>query len=68
MAPYEALKAIWSGRGVVVLDGGIGSEIERLGFPRERSLGNLWGILAVYEQPLLCPGGAPPTRRRGLMS
>lgn len=53
MTPYERIVERWSAGGVVVLDGGIGSEIERLGFPRDRSVGELWGNLAVYEDPTL---------------
>jgi S-methylmethionine-dependent homocysteine/selenocysteine methylase len=47
--PYRQLQARWASGGVVILDGGVGSEIERLGFPRDRHIGDLWGIRAVYE-------------------
>ena len=53
MTPYQRILERWSAGGIVVLDGGIGSEIERLGFPRDRSTGELWGTLAVYEDPAL---------------
>ena len=51
MTPYQRLEQRRQAGGIVVLDGGIGSEIERLGFPRDRNIGELWGIRAVYEQP-----------------
>jgi S-methylmethionine-dependent homocysteine/selenocysteine methylase len=51
MTAYERLEQRWQAGRVVVLDGGIGSELERLGFPRDRNIGELWGVRAVYEQP-----------------
>jgi S-methylmethionine-dependent homocysteine/selenocysteine methylase len=36
-----------------VLDGGVGSELERVGFPRDRNVGDLWGTVAVLEAPEL---------------
>jgi S-methylmethionine-dependent homocysteine/selenocysteine methylase len=50
---YRQVQARWDAGGVVVLDGGVGSEIERSGFPRDRHIGDLWGIRAVYEDPQL---------------
>ena len=48
---YRRLESIWQRDGVVVLDGGVGSELERLGFPRNRNVGDLWGTVALYEAP-----------------
>lgn len=50
---YGRLESIWSRDGVVVLDGGVGSELERIGFPRNRNVGDLWGTVALYEAPEL---------------
>ena len=52
-APYERLESIWLGGGVVVLDGGVGSELQRVGFPRDRNVGDLWGTIALLEAPEL---------------
>ncbi|MGH3136312.1 MAG: homocysteine S-methyltransferase family protein [Gaiellaceae bacterium] len=48
---YRRLESIWAGDGVVVLDGGVGSELERVGFSRDRNVGELWGTVAVLEAP-----------------
>ncbi|MCY7302364.1 MAG: homocysteine S-methyltransferase family protein [Thermoleophilia bacterium] len=48
---YRRLRSIWAADGVVVLDGGVGSELERIGFPRNRNVGDLWGTVALYEAP-----------------
>jgi S-methylmethionine-dependent homocysteine/selenocysteine methylase len=48
---YASLDARLRANRMVVLDGGIGSELERLGFPRERNTGRLWGTRALYEAP-----------------
>src|SRR5207237_7993345 len=53
MRRNDRLEERWAAGRVVVLDGGIGSEIERLGFPRDRNIGDLWGVRAVYERPEL---------------
>jgi S-methylmethionine-dependent homocysteine/selenocysteine methylase len=50
-APYRGLEGRWEAGKVVVLDGGVGSELEQLGFPRERNIGELWGTRALYEAP-----------------
>jgi S-methylmethionine-dependent homocysteine/selenocysteine methylase len=50
---YRRLESIWSRDGVVVLDGGVGSELERIGFPRNRNVGDLWGTVALCEAPEL---------------
>lgn len=50
-AAYRRLETVWAGDGVVVLDGGVGSELERIGFPRNRNVGDLWGTVALYEAP-----------------
>lgn len=50
-AVYRRLEKIWADGGVVVLDGGVGSELERIGFPRNRNVGDLWGTVALYEAP-----------------
>ena len=50
---YRRLESIWDGGRVVVLDGGVGSELERVGFPRDRNVGELWGTVAVLEAPEL---------------
>jgi S-methylmethionine-dependent homocysteine/selenocysteine methylase len=47
------LESIWHRGGVVVLDGGVGSELERVGFPRDRNVGELWGTVALLEAPEL---------------
>ncbi len=52
-AAYVRLEQIWADGGVVVLDGGGGSELERLGFPRNRNVGALWGTVALLEAPEL---------------
>jgi S-methylmethionine-dependent homocysteine/selenocysteine methylase len=50
---YRRLERLWQEGWVVLLDGGVGSELERLGFPRERNIGELWGTRALYEAPEL---------------
>jgi S-methylmethionine-dependent homocysteine/selenocysteine methylase len=50
-AAYRRLESIWGRDEVVVLDGGVGSELERCGFPRNRNVGDLWGTVALYEAP-----------------
>jgi S-methylmethionine-dependent homocysteine/selenocysteine methylase len=52
-APYRRLESLWEEGRVVVLDGGVGSELEQLGFPSERNIGDLWGTRALYEAPEL---------------
>ncbi len=51
--PYVLLESIWRRGGVVVLDGGVGSELQRVGFPRDRNVGVLWGTVALLEAPEL---------------
>jgi S-methylmethionine-dependent homocysteine/selenocysteine methylase len=51
--PYRRLESIWCSGGVVVLDGGVGSELQRVGFPRDRNVGELWGTVALLEAPEL---------------
>ena len=36
-----------------MLDGGVGSELQRVGFPRDRNVGDLWGTIALLEAPEL---------------
>ena len=36
-----------------MLDGGVGSELQRVGFPRDRNVGDLWGTVALFEAPEL---------------
>lgn len=50
---YRRLESIWRGGGIVVLDGGVGSELQRVGFPRDRNVGELWGTVALLEAPEL---------------
>ena len=50
---YRRLEAIWEAGEVVVLDGGVGSELQRVGFPRDRNVGELWGTVALLEAPEL---------------
>jgi S-methylmethionine-dependent homocysteine/selenocysteine methylase len=50
---YLRLEAIWEQGGIVVLDGGVGSELQRVGFPRDRNVGDLWGTIALFEAPEL---------------
>jgi S-methylmethionine-dependent homocysteine/selenocysteine methylase len=52
-APYRRLEGRWQDGEVVVLDGGVGSELEQLGFPSERNIGELWGTRALYDAPEL---------------
>jgi len=49
--PYLRLESIWRAGGVVILDGGVGSELQRVGFPRDRNVGELWGTVALLEAP-----------------
>ena len=49
--PYERLERRWNQGDVVILDGGIGSELERVGYPSERNIDLLWGTRALYEAP-----------------
>jgi len=51
--PYRRLESIWRSDGVVVLDGGVGSELQRVGFPQDRNVGELWGTVALLEAPEL---------------
>lgn len=48
---YGWLEEKWARGEAVVLDGGVGSELERVGFPQDRNLGRLWGTRALYEAP-----------------
>jgi S-methylmethionine-dependent homocysteine/selenocysteine methylase len=50
---YRKLESTWEGGGVVVLDGGVGSELQRVGFPRDRNVGDVWGTVALLEAPEL---------------
>jgi 5-methyltetrahydrofolate--homocysteine methyltransferase len=50
---YRRLESIWDRGGVVVLDGGVGSELQRVGFPQDRNVGELWGTVALLEAPEL---------------
>ena len=50
---YRRLESIWRRSGIVVLDGGVGSELQRVGFPRNRNVGELWGTVALLEAPEL---------------
>jgi S-methylmethionine-dependent homocysteine/selenocysteine methylase len=50
---YRRLESIWDGGGVVVLDGGVGSELQRVGFPRDHNVSDLWGTIALREAPEL---------------
>jgi S-methylmethionine-dependent homocysteine/selenocysteine methylase len=50
---YRRLEQLWQEGQVVLLDGGVGSEHEQLGFPGERNIGELWGTRALYEAPEL---------------
>jgi S-methylmethionine-dependent homocysteine/selenocysteine methylase len=50
---YAPVARTLAAGGTVVLDGGVGSELERLGFPRPRNTGVLWGTRALYEAPEL---------------
>ncbi len=50
---YDRLESTWRSGGVVVLDGGVGSELQRVGFPRDRNVGELWGTIALVEAPEL---------------
>ena len=52
-AAYESLERRWDRGDVVVLDGGMGSELERVGYPSERNIDLLWGTRALYEAPEL---------------
>jgi S-methylmethionine-dependent homocysteine/selenocysteine methylase len=51
--PYRQLERKLSAGETIVLDGGIGSELERRGFERTRNVGWLWGTRALYEAPEL---------------
>ena len=51
--PYRRLESIWRSGGVVVLDGGVGSELQRVGFPQDRNVSELWGTVALLEAPEL---------------
>ena len=50
---YRRLESIWRSGGVVILDGGVGSELQRVGLPRDRNVGELWGTIALLEAPEL---------------
>jgi 5-methyltetrahydrofolate--homocysteine methyltransferase len=50
---YRRLESVWRRGGVVVLDGGVGSELQRVGFPRDRNVDELWGTVALVEAPEL---------------
>ena len=52
-APYRALQRRLEAGDVVVLDGGVGSELELVGYPSERNIDLLWGTRALYEAPEL---------------
>ena len=52
-ASYRRLESIWDRGRVVVLDGGVGSELQRLGFPQDRNVGEFWGTVALFEAPEL---------------
>jgi homocysteine S-methyltransferase len=48
---YQTLERIWEDGGVVLLDGGVGSELEQVGYPSEQNIGGLWGTKALYDAP-----------------
>ena len=50
---YRRLESIWRRGGIVVLDGGVGSELQRVGFSRDRNVGEVWGTVALLEAPEL---------------
>jgi methionine synthase I (cobalamin-dependent) len=53
-ARYRALEARWAQGKVTVMDGGIGSELQAMGYPPESSttpVNYTWGSMALYENP-----------------
>jgi S-methylmethionine-dependent homocysteine/selenocysteine methylase len=50
-AAYAHLERRWLEGGVVLLDGGVGSELERVGYPSDRNIALLWGTRALYDAP-----------------
>jgi S-methylmethionine-dependent homocysteine/selenocysteine methylase len=36
--------------GLVILDGGIASELQHVGYPQDLNLGELWGVRALYSE------------------
>jgi methionine synthase I (cobalamin-dependent) len=53
-AAYRELQARWKRGEPTVMDGGIGSELQAMGYPPARASGPVnftWGTLALYEAP-----------------
>ena len=50
-AAYARIERRWQEGEVVLLDGGVGSELERVGYPSERNIDLLWGTRALYDAP-----------------
>ena len=50
---YRRVVRLLEAGDIVILDGGIGSELERVGYPSERNIDLLWGTRALYEAPEL---------------
>lgn len=51
---YRALEARWSAGRPAIMDGGIGSELQAMGYPPQDSpnpLNFTWGAMALYENP-----------------
>jgi S-methylmethionine-dependent homocysteine/selenocysteine methylase len=53
-AIYRAMEARWQRGEPVIMDGGIGSELQAMGYPPaapEQSLNFTWGAMALYDNP-----------------
>lgn len=56
-AIYESLEARWAQGGVTVMDGGIGSELQAMGYPpvdedqSREGVNYTWGSMALYDAP-----------------
>jgi len=55
-AIYQAMEAQWQRGEPVIMDGGIGSELQAMGYPPAdgdvgRSLNFTWGAMALYDNP-----------------
>jgi methionine synthase I (cobalamin-dependent) len=53
-SPYRQLKARWARGEPAVMDGGIGSELQAMGYSPPKASGPVnftWGTLALYDAP-----------------
>jgi homocysteine S-methyltransferase len=53
VSAYGKLESVLARGGTVLLDGGVGSELEQVGFPPDLNVGDHWGTVALARAPHL---------------